>query len=106
MQKTHTYTGAKGIEMAMLIARLKSTIGLETGHLTCIMTSASLGNGHEDFGLVADFASKVFREPFDTGDVIEATKKTFVQPIVWGSPTASLYENIKLLLNLGGSKSA
>lgn len=98
IDEAHTYTGAKGIEMAMLIARLKSTIGIETGHLSCIMTSASLGNGREDFGLVSDFASKIFREPFDTGDVIEATKKTFVQSKVWGIPAVNIYENINLWL--------
>ena len=98
IDEAHTYTGAKGIEMAMLIARLKSTIGIETAHLSCIMTSASLGKGREDFGLVSEFASKIFREPFDTGDVIEATKKTFVQSKVWGIPAVNIYENINLWL--------
>jgi len=94
IDEAHTYTGAKGIEMAMLIARLKSTIGIESGQLTCIMTSASLGQGKEDFNLVADFASKIFREPFEPEDVIEATKKTFNQSIVWGIPEADLYQYI------------
>lgn len=98
IDEAHTYTGAKGIEMAMLIARLKSTIGIEAGHLSCIMTSASLGKGREDFGLIADFATKIFREPFNTGDVIEATKKNFVHSNVWGIPTVDIYENINLWL--------
>ncbi|KAF1084349.1 ATP-dependent RNA helicase RhlE [Sporotomaculum syntrophicum] len=102
IDEAHTYTGAKGIEMAMLIARLKSTIGIEEGQLTCIMTSASLGNGQEDFSMVADFASKIYREPFEPGDIIGATKKTFTHSAIWGIPEPNLYKNINLWLDSVG----
>ena len=38
IDEAHTYTGAKGIEMSMLLSRLKSTIGVQKGNLRCILT--------------------------------------------------------------------
>ena len=90
IDEAHTYTGAKGIEMSMLISRLKSTIGIERGKLRCIMTSASLGKGREDFGLISNFAEKIFKEPVSSEDVVEAKKKNFDHQNCWGVSSRQL----------------
>ena len=64
IDEAHTYTGTNGIEMAMLISRLKNTIGLKKGELKCILTSATLGNGKEDFPEIANFCSKTMWRRF------------------------------------------
>jgi len=94
IDEAHTYTGAKGIEMSMLISRLKSTIGLRKGDLTCIMTSASLGNGIEDYPQVAEFGSKLFSEEFISSDVVGASKETLKKVGSWGSPDPKIYSKI------------
>lgn len=91
IDEAHTYTGAKGIEMSMLIARLKNTIGLKKGDLTCLMTSASLGSGRDDYHYVADFGRKLFGEEFDSSDIIGATKEELMRIDSWGSPNPKVY---------------
>ena len=80
--------------MSMLISRLKSTIGLRKGDLTCIMTSASLGNGIEDYPQVAEFGSKLFSEEFISSDVVGASKETLKKVGSWGSPDPKIYSKI------------
>ncbi|MDD2493615.1 MAG: DEAD/DEAH box helicase [Tissierellia bacterium] len=99
IDEAHTYTGAKGIEMSMLISRLKSTIGLKRGDLTCIMTSASLGNGTEDYPQVAEFGMKLFGEEFISSDVVGASKETLKKVGSWGSPDPKIYSKISEYLS-------
>lgn len=72
LDEAHQYRGAMGIEMAMLIRRLKQRLREEgcENTLRCIATSASLVNGDHDIPAVAKFASDLFGEPFDPADVI------------------------------------
>lgn len=72
LDEAHQYRGAMGIEMAMLIRRLKQRLkeqGCENT-LRCIATSASLVNGANDIPAVAKFASELFGEEFHPDDVI------------------------------------
>lgn len=66
LDEAHIYNGASGIEMGMLIRRLKDRIcdGKE-GVIQCIATSATLGNDEKDFIKVAEFASNLFGEKFE-----------------------------------------
>ncbi|MGC8829959.1 MAG: DEAD/DEAH box helicase [Verrucomicrobiia bacterium] len=66
LDEAHIYSGAAGIEMAMLIRRLKDRIceNME-GELQCIATSATLVKEEEDFEKVAEFATKLFGEKFE-----------------------------------------
>jgi ATP-dependent helicase YprA (DUF1998 family) len=66
LDEAHIYSGATGIEMAMLIRRLKDRVckNME-GDLQCIAASATLVREEEDFGKVADFATKLFGEKFE-----------------------------------------
>ncbi len=72
LDEAHQYRGAKGMEMAMLLRRLKERLraGGREGPITCIATSASLGDNNETSQKrVAQFAQTLFGEPFDSADV-------------------------------------
>lgn len=72
LDEAHQYRGSKGIEMAMLIRRLKQRLreGGKTGQFRCIATSATIAGGKDDQGKVAEFVSELFGEPFEQDDVI------------------------------------
>lgn len=72
LDEAHQYRGAKGMEMAMLLRRLKERLrsGGREGNFTCIATSASLGeNNDQSQKRVAEFAQTLFGEPFESEDV-------------------------------------
>ncbi len=71
LDEAHQYRGAKGLEMGMLVRRLKDRLrrgGLEE-RLRCIATSASLG-GPEDREALARFAGELFDERFEARDIV------------------------------------
>ncbi len=72
LDEAHQYGGTKGLEMAMLVRRLKQRLrdGGLGRHLRCVATSASLGGGPGDRGRLAAFAGELFGEPFDPEDVL------------------------------------
>ena len=74
LDEAHQYRGAKGMEMGMLIRRLKQRLrdGGRTGTFRCIATSATISTdaGHEARNAVAAFASELFGEPFTAPGVI------------------------------------
>ncbi len=82
LDEAHTYDGAKGIETAMLLRRLKDRlVKSETVRIRCIATSATLGRGREDFPRIVGFAGQLFSERFewddfapDRQDVVEASR--------------------------------
>lgn len=75
LDEAHTYNGAKGTEISMLLQKLKERIAKNKKEkLTCIATSATLGGGKEAFEEVAKFASDLFHEPFSQDDIIESKR--------------------------------
>ncbi len=97
LDEVHTYTGALGIEIAMLLRRLKErVVRSEVGRLQCIATSATLGGGEEDYPKIADFAANLFGEPFEAEDVIGA-QHLRLQSVAtsWGKGTKELYESLR-----------
>lgn len=83
VDEAHTFTGAKGIEMSMLLRRLKArVVGGQPGKLQCIATSATLGSESSSFPEVAKFAERLLSERFEwidddnhRQDVIQAKRK-------------------------------
>src|SRR5262245_25429144 len=71
LDEAHTYTGAQGIEVSMLLRRLKQRLGKRRGEIQCIATSATLTEN--DRGAAARFASSLFGEAFLEEDVIFGT---------------------------------
>ena len=81
LDEIHTYTGAKGIEIALLIRRLKNRVIPDNSkRLQCIGTSATLAGGAEDIPNIVRFAQDIFGEPFDQEDIITASRLPFVKP--------------------------
>ncbi len=72
LDEAHQYRGARGIEMAMLLRRLKQRLreGGSSQPFRCIATSATLVGGKDDRSAVAKFASDLFGESFKDPDVI------------------------------------
>ncbi|BCL80053.1 DEAD/DEAH box helicase [Ktedonobacteria bacterium brp13] len=98
LDEAHVYDGASGIELAMLLRRLKDrVVENEPGRLHCIATSATLGRGHEDFPAATTFAANLFGEPFEweQHDVVAATcVPTAALGQVWGEGQAEFYRQL------------
>jgi len=66
LDEAQVYSGANGIEMGMLIRRLKDRVcNNMTGDLQCIAAGATMVKEEEDFGRVAEFATNLFGETFE-----------------------------------------
>ena len=76
VDEAHVYDGATGIEVGMLLRRLRDRVLRGGRGLRCIATSATLGRGEADFPAAAAFARELFDEPFASGDVFTAVRKT------------------------------
>lgn len=86
LDEAHTYNGAKGTEIAMLLSRLKErVIKSPAQKMQYIATSATLGSGDKRFDEIAKFMNDVFNEqgktgiPFGKEDLVEAKRMPFEQ---------------------------
>lgn len=74
LDEAHQYRGARGMEMGMLIRRLKQRLrdGGRRGPIRCIATSATItsGQSYNDKRAVAEFAAELFGEPFSVSSVV------------------------------------
>ncbi len=68
MDELHTFDGAQGADLACLIRRIKERVKTPEGHLCCVGTSATLGDGSQ--ADLVDYARQLFGEPFDEDSVI------------------------------------
>ncbi len=107
IDEAHTYAGAKGVEMAMLLRRLKErVVQSKPGSLQCIGTSATLGGDEGDFKAVARFGEGLFSESFlweddnpEHKDVIVGQKKDLaITTDSWGVPDSQLYSLWKAIV--------
>lgn len=80
LDEAHTYTGATGIEVAMLLKRLKAR--LETNNqIQYILTSATLGTSENDNEAVIDFANNLCSVTnFQSRNVIRAERVKMLPP--------------------------
>lgn len=86
LDEAHTYNGASGIEIAMLLRRLKDrVVKSEKSRITMIATSATIGKGEQDFPEVTKFAADLFGEKFEwvpgdptRQDVVQASRVEFI----------------------------
>jgi ATP-dependent helicase YprA (DUF1998 family) len=107
LDEAHTYDGAMGIEIAMLLRRLKErVVRSQQGKIRCIATSATLGGGRADFPAVAAFAQELFGEPFEwqegdptRQDIIDAEREEHQSATTWGEGSRSLYKHLREALN-------
>ncbi|SFK88667.1 protein of unknown function [Loktanella salsilacus] len=73
LDEIHTYAGAQAIEVSFLLRRLKAHLGIPDNQVRCVGTSASLDPGRKDE--LADFASRLFGEPFDGERAVITSKR-------------------------------
>jgi len=72
IDEAHVYSGAKAVEMGMLLRRLKEFIKREGKDIHCILTSATIGGGKDNLKEISLFAEKLLGERFFEEDVIYA----------------------------------
>ena len=66
LDEIHTYAGAQAIEVAFLLRKLKSRLGISERKIHCVGTSASLDPSKKNE--LSVFATNLFGEPFPNGD--------------------------------------
>ena len=71
LDEAHVYNGGSGIEVAMLLRRLKAT--LNNTHIQYILTSATLGDKDSD-DEVAAFGQNLCSCEFDRNDIVRACR--------------------------------
>src|SRR5665647_1626324 len=100
IDEAHTYNGAKGIEMGMLLRRLKERVVQSVPYqLKCIATSATLGNGTNRLEDISHFASELFGENFTSICVIGASRRKYIREDSWGVPSPDLYPKWQIAIN-------
>ncbi|MFA6977015.1 MAG: Zn-binding domain-containing protein, partial [Mesotoga sp.] len=93
LDEAHTYGGAKGCEVSMLLGRVKAT--LQNDKIRFILTSATLGNGPESNRDVAVFANKLTgSREIDESDIIRAQIEDVVKPSNLRDVPAQYYKDI------------
>ena len=75
LDEFHTYDGAQGTDVAMLLRRLGSVLGVNQpdrplGGVTPVATSATLGSGTASSTAMRSFAERVFGCPFEAESII------------------------------------
>jgi ATP-dependent helicase YprA (DUF1998 family) len=81
LDEFHTYDGAQGTDVAMLLRRLGVATGLAQpgrplGSAVPVATSATLGTGTASGEAMRAFAERVFGVPFDETAVIDESRQT------------------------------
>jgi len=104
LDEAHQYRGSRGIEMAMLLRRLKQRLreGGRSDALRCIATSATLVGGEGDKVPVAKFASDLFGEEFREEDLILGESEAIPEP----GPKSLSPDEYQILLEVLHGKSA
>jgi len=76
VDEMHTFDGAQGADLALLIRRIKHRLQSPADHLICVGSSATLGSGDEAAGALRTYAKTIFGEEFDETSVIRETRQT------------------------------
>lgn len=82
VDELHTFDGAQGSDLAMLIRRLRARLSAEKDQLICAGTSATLGSDDQKQDLVK-YAEDVFDAKFGSQSIIGELRQTlddFVEP--------------------------
>lgn len=69
VDELHTFDGAQGTDLALLLRRLRARLKVPDGHLICVGTSATLG-GSADTTPLREYARQVFGVPFAPDSVV------------------------------------
>ncbi|MCB1633304.1 MAG: DEAD/DEAH box helicase [Xanthomonadales bacterium] len=85
VDELHSFDGAQGTDLSLLLRRLRARLGTPEGHLIGVGTSATLGDG--DTGPLREYAAQIFASPFPVDSVITESRDSVAeflgeQPIV------------------------
>lgn len=69
VDELHTFDGAQGTDLALLLRRLRARLQVDKYHLICAGTSATLG-GSSDTAPLREYARQVFGVPFGADSVV------------------------------------
>lgn len=75
VDELHTFDGAQGTDLALLLRRLRARLKSPEGHLIYVGTSATLGGSSETAPL-REYARQVFGVPFDPASVITENRQS------------------------------
>jgi DEAD/DEAH box helicase domain-containing protein len=75
VDELHTFDGAQGTDLALLIRRLRARLKIPSGHLVCAGTSATLGVS-SDTAPLRDYARQIFGQDFGPDSVITESRQT------------------------------
>ena len=75
VDELHTFDGAQGTDLALLIRRLKARLKTPEQHLVCVGSSATLGIEQSSQELLTSYAEKIFGESFEGECVIIEDRK-------------------------------
>ena len=75
VDELHTFDGAQGTDLALLLRRLRHRLKTPAGHLVCAGTSATLG-GSSDTAALRDYARQIFGAPFGPESVITENRQS------------------------------
>jgi len=94
LDEVHTYRGARGIETALLLSRLKARV-IEDRKIQYILTSATLGEQGKSEDDILSFVKNLTGENFESGDIIfsERTSPNFSQYSTKNAPI-TLFEDL------------
>ena len=76
VDEMHTFDGAQGADLALLLRRLKHRLQTPEGHLICVGSSATLGTDKDAKIDLRRYAAKIFGEPFDEEAVVTEVRQT------------------------------
>ncbi|WP_322996266.1 DEAD/DEAH box helicase [Castellaniella sp.] len=75
VDELHTFDGAQGTDLALLLRRLRARLQTPEGHLICAGTSATLG-GASDTAPLRDYARQIFGVPFEPDSVVTENRQS------------------------------
>ncbi|MEH6387770.1 MAG: DEAD/DEAH box helicase [Pseudomonas profundi] len=75
VDELHTFDGAQGTDLSLLIRRLRARFDIEPNNLICVGTSATLG-GEESVSSLLTYASDIFSSGFARDAVIIEQRQT------------------------------
>ena len=74
VDEMHTFDGAQGSDLALLIRRVKHRVDMPKDHLICVGSSATLGSGDDAIEDLTTYAETIFGERFLGDAVVRETR--------------------------------
>lgn len=99
LDEAHTYVGATGIEVSMLLRRLVAELGNNT-NIQYILTSATLGDEHTNKDVI-QFANQLCSAEFKAENIIRAKRVDIQQSTIRYTLNPNFYKEINALLSSG-----